>query len=93
MRLVREVRREHYAAAGTACFQAYADDGLWVGWVFDDRDWLGDRFDLPRWHAAWREQGDSAARANTFGLPPMRHRAEAVEWLEATVSGAQTNRQ
>ncbi|MEJ2860559.1 hypothetical protein [Actinomycetospora flava] len=37
-------------------------DGRWVGWVFDERPWLGHRHGARSWSAAWREHDDTAAR-------------------------------
>ncbi|MEV0032757.1 hypothetical protein [Nocardia sp. NPDC050793] len=40
--------------------------GRFVGWVGDAREWRGNCHGGCRWHAAWREDGDGAARWNTF---------------------------
>ncbi|WP_157115800.1 hypothetical protein [Nocardia puris] len=62
-------------------------DGRRIGWVGDERAWRGHRFGGRRWWAAWREDGDTAARWNT-GDHPLRTRAEAVAALtQAFISG------
>ena len=51
-------------ALASGCTVAYTVNaaGRWVGWVYDERPWLGDRYGSRRWSAAWREVDDTAAR-------------------------------
>lgn len=74
------------ASGGTVAYTANVG-GRWVGWVYDERPWLGHCHGGRRWSAAWREVGDSAARWRGEGYPT---RAAAVAALTARVPGGTT---
>jgi hypothetical protein len=71
-----ETGRRH--AGGTVTHRVYLA-GRWVGWVGDGREWLGHDYGPRRWWAAHREEGDTAARANS-GLVH-GSRTAALAWL------------
>lgn len=72
------------AAGGTVSYEVYVG-GRWIGWVGDERPWLGHTHGGRRWWFAWRQEGDSAARANGTGY---RTRAAALDALLDVVGGA-----
>ena len=86
-RLERENDDGLLAAGGSVVYKV-AVDGRRIGWVGDARPWRGWRFGGREWWAAWREDGDTAARWNTFSddKPPAT-RAAAVAVLLARVEG------
>lgn len=81
--VLRDSGRGAMAGGGTVSYTVELD-GRWVGWVGDERAWLGHRHGGRRWWACWREDGDSAARWNT-GDTVHPSRASALEALIAVV--------
>ncbi|MHC1559896.1 hypothetical protein ACR9E3_13145 [Actinomycetospora sp. C-140] len=49
-------------ASGSSVAYTVNLDSRWVGWVYDERPWLGHTHGGRRWCAAWREVDDTAAR-------------------------------
>ena len=80
--VLRKSDRGAMAGGGTVSHEVYLD-GRWIGWVGDERRFTGIRFAGRRWWAAWREEGDQAARWNTEGH---RTRADALAALVAAAS-------
>lgn len=64
VRLVRQSHRDTMASGGTVTYDVYLA-GRWIGWVGDERPWLGHRHGGRRWWACWRQDGDIAARWNS----------------------------
>jgi hypothetical protein len=57
---------EHESSdGGTVTYRVMLDD-RWIGWVGDRREWRGSRYGGRQWWACWREDGDTAARWNSF---------------------------
>ena len=80
------------AGGGSVVYRVMLDE-RWIGWVGDERPWQGWRFGGRRWWACWREEGDTAARWNTFSDDRERTtRAAAVADLLAQVEMAGTPR-
>jgi hypothetical protein len=78
--LTKEPNRDMDAAGGTVTYRVTLD-GRWVGWVGDCREWRGWRFGGREWWACWREDGDGAARWNSFGTHSFATRKHAVAEL------------
>lgn len=57
---------DHEAYSGGTVTYRVTIDGRWIGWVGDMRPWRGSRYGGRQWWACWREDGDDAARWNTF---------------------------
>lgn len=57
--------------------------GRWIGWVYDERPWLGHKHGKRSWSVAWREAGDTAAR---WRSEDYRTRDDAVAVLVAVVN-------
>lgn len=74
------------AAGGTVVYAVLVDDRR-IGWVGDSREWRGHRFGGREWWACWREDGDTAARWNSFSNDSAhKTRAAAVADLFAHVA-------
>lgn len=53
------------AGGGSVVYRVTLDE-RWIGWIGDERPWRGSRYGGRKWWAVWREDGDTAARWNTF---------------------------
>ena len=85
---VRQCSRGAMAGGGTVSYEVRVD-GVWVGWVGDERAWLGHRHGGRRWWACWRQDGDTVARWNSLtGGTGYRTRREAVTALVNRVRAA-----
>jgi hypothetical protein len=71
---------------GTVTYVVFTDDDRMIGLIGDGRDWRGHRYGGRRWWAAWRQEGDTAARWNSGGLA-YRTRAAALSALASAVEG------
>jgi hypothetical protein len=76
-RLEKDTDRTSMASGGTVVYRVVLD-GRWIGWVGDERPWRGWRYGGRKWWACWREDGDTAARWNSFDDRPHATRAAAL---------------
>lgn len=85
-KLTKDHGHDSMAGGGTVTYRVTLD-GRWVGWVGDERPWRGWRYGGRRWWACWREDGDTAARWNSFAYSDGGHatRAAALADLVAQV--------
>jgi len=71
-------------SSGTVVYRVHID-GVWVGWIGDGREWRGWHYGGRRWWAAWRQDGDTAARWSSD--LEYRTRAAALAALLERVTG------
>ncbi len=88
-RLVKDPGRASMASGGTVVYRVLLD-GRWIGWVGDERPWRGWRYGARKWWACWREDGDTAARWNSFDSKPHATRAAALADLLGRVAVSRT---
>lgn len=75
--VLRDSGRGAMSGGGTVSYTVEVD-GRCVGWVGDERRWLGHTHGDRRWSAAWREVDDRHARWRTEGHHTRRAAVDAL---------------